>query len=209
MEAAHTHAGRPLYLPDVHTFGEMFTDVVAWDDEANRPMPRYIPETTPTASAWERKAWRSNDGRNEIGPYCTVELTDRRFALAVRATDAVIEAMRPVIVTPDDHLSFQVIEHADGRALVLASHNYIIGSIWLGFIDPASVPDPMRARDERYSEIADALREGGHDLFRRNLAGGAIELSAKDAPPLAAVIHPDGSVTRTWADGTITQEAGR
>jgi hypothetical protein len=208
----------PILLPDVHTFGELLTYCGEWDNvdrgfpEPHRPPPRYIPETTPAASDWERAAWRG-DGRNEIGPYCTIDLSQlggpRHRGIAVRATDAVMEAVAPRIVTPDDHLSFRIIGHAHtGRALVILQHGYIIGSHWLAHIDPDTLPDyPYAARDARAAEITRAIRDAGGTPYVRHLPDGAREYSSRDIAGIKATIHADGSMERTWSDGTVSREA--
>jgi hypothetical protein len=215
---------KPLLMPDARGFADVLEYVAEWDNEtmshrsghlpadSPRPEPRYLPETTPEASAWEKQAWRTTHGRNEIGPYCSVDLSQlggpRHRSIAVRATDAVMQALAPRVVTPDDHISFNLIGHGDrGRVLVIAQHSYIIGDHWLAYIDPATVPAyPYAARDARKAEIVAALEADGHRPFRRDHPGGDIEITARDAPPLGAVIHADGSVTRTWADGTTALE---
>lgn len=205
---------KPLLLPDARSFADVLEYRGEWDADA-RPEPRFIPETTPAATAWERSAWRIEPGRNEVGPYCTVDLSQlggkQHRGIAVRATDAVIDAVAPRIGTPDDHLSFSVIGHErSGRALVILQHGYIIGDHWVGdhwvaYIDPETIPAyPYAERDARKAEIVSALEADGHEPFRRDMPGGDIEITARDAPPLGAVIHADGTITRTWADGTVS-----
>jgi hypothetical protein len=120
---------RAILLPDVRSFDEVLTYVREWDYDGMRdgtvprPAPALIDE-------------------NEIGPYCTVNARgDRYRGIAVQARQNVLDVVAPRIVTPDDHLSFEIIEHKDrNRALVILSHNYIIGSHWLAYIDPATIP---------------------------------------------------------------------
>lgn len=120
-----TNASRRILLPEVVSFADLFTEARPWHFDA--------PRATHNAS-------REVDG-NEVGPYCSVDVDKRRWSLDVVASDAVIEAVRPRIVTPDDRLSFKVIEHpASGYALVICEHGYIIGSHWLAYIDPATIP---------------------------------------------------------------------
>lgn len=139
----------PLLLPNVQTFGELFEYVSEWDHKTMshydgvisrpdlRPAPRIIDTTgsDPIVPRHRRDA-------NELGPYCTVNANGRKHrGIAVVATDAVVDAIAPRIVTPDDCLSFRIIEHeASGWALVIAQHGYIIGSHWLAYIDPATIP---------------------------------------------------------------------
>lgn len=122
---------RPLLLPNIRSFGQLFDYKGVWDHAAEPDIlvaPRYI-------------------GRNELGPFCSVKLANpegRHYhgrSLSVRARDIVIEAIEPRIVTPDDHLSFEIIEHhKTGMALVICQHGYIIGSHWLAYIDPSTIP---------------------------------------------------------------------
>src|SRR4051794_10150401 len=67
-----TYNGRTLLLPDARAFSDVLEYLGEWDRDAE-PEPRYVPEQTPEASAWERSAWH-DDGRNRVGPYCTVDL---------------------------------------------------------------------------------------------------------------------------------------
>ena len=126
---------RPLLLPDVRTFGEVLTYVREWDyatmSHRNGEVAR--PDLVPAPRMI---------GENEIGPYCSINANGERYrGVAVIARDEVLEVVAPRIVTPDDRLSFKVIEHVDnGRALVILEHNHIIGSHWLAYIDPASIP---------------------------------------------------------------------
>jgi hypothetical protein len=207
---------KPLYMPEAKTFADVLEYHGEWNHswprhpETNATIapvePRYIPETTPAGTAWERSAWRS-DGRNEIGPFATVQPRgEKRRSIAVRATDATIAAMTPVIVTPDDHLSFEIIEHADGRALVLASHGYIIGSIWLAYIDPATIPPyPFAARDKRRHELYTALEEAGRKPMVRDLPDHTCEILTRDGSGLRAIVDADGSSRERWMDGSETR----
>lgn len=128
---------RKILLPDVRTFEEVLTFVRPWDHatmshtSGNVPEPALVPDPVKI-------------GENELGPFCSFRnMPDRKAhtSAAVMATDLTVQAIAPRIVTDDDRLSFQVIYHqANDRCLVLAEHNYIIGSHWLAYIDPASVP---------------------------------------------------------------------
>lgn len=144
----------PLLMPDADSFADVLEYLGEWQNPPKHepdPEPRYIPAETPEATAWERQAWtRHPDGRNRIGPYCTVDLAQLGGAahrsMAVRATDAVLEAVAGRIVTPDDDLSFSIVAHeTTGRALVVLSHGYIIGSHWLAYINPATIPPAERS----------------------------------------------------------------
>jgi hypothetical protein len=118
----------PVLLPQVTDFGEVL---------------EYLGEWTP-----ERIAAARTIGDNVIGPYTTISTPSRRHrGVACRASDAVIEAVEGRIVTPDDRLSFRVIEHAgSGCALVILEHGYIIGSHYLAYIYADTIPPVPRPR---------------------------------------------------------------
>jgi len=206
---------RPLLLPDARAFSDVLEYLGEWDQFKDYESPSRFAGTPPAPRPL---------GRNLIGPFCTIDLGQLdgppHRSIAVRATDATIDAVRGRIVTPDDKLSFRLIGHkGTNRVLVILEHGYIIGSHYLAYIDPATLPAyPWARRDERYKAICDAIKDDGHDPFVKRLAGGEIEVRvitdrgrAPDFhrtldPNLRALIHADGSVTRTWADGTTTHE---
>lgn len=198
----------PVLLPDARSFADVLEYVSEWG-RGTDTAPRYIPEQTPEASAWEQTSWRTRHGRNEIGPYCTVNLSQlggpRHRGIAVRATDATMTALVLRIVTPDDTLSFELIGHSDGRVLVVAKHSYISGSHWLARIDPQTIPAyPYTARDARVHGICEDLRAAGHTPFQRDLEGGAIELSSRTLPKeQRAVIYADGRTELHGPEGSL------
>lgn len=202
----------PILLPDVHTFGELLEYCGEWlpemtgrNGEPSTPGvdPRYIPDEPV-------KSWRNDGSRvqNEIGPFCTIDLSQlggpKHRSIVVRATDAVLEAVAPRIVTDDDHLSFRLIGHKHtGRVLVVLQHGHISGSHWLAEIDPATIPEyPFAARDARWTELTGALRDAGKTPFRRDLPGGALELTTRDDPSIRAIVNADGTSELTWPDGS-------
>jgi hypothetical protein len=161
---------RPLLLPDARSFSDVLEYLGEWKPEYSHrsgrreeepPGVRYL-STRETALGGTMGALlemggmsRDTDAVNEIGPYCSVDLSQlggpRSRSMAVRATDAVLDAVRPRIVTDDDHLSFELIAHADrNRVLVILKHGHISGSHWLAYIDPDTIPAyPFAARDSR------------------------------------------------------------
>lgn len=129
---------RKLLLPEVRSFSELFTVVRPWDHETMSHRSGVVahPELVPEPAMI---------GNNELGPYLSFRngVPGHRdySGMAVQASRIVVEAIEPRIVTDDDHLSFQVIYHKErNRCLVIAEHNYIIGSHWLAYIDPATIP---------------------------------------------------------------------
>lgn len=213
---------RPILLPDARSFSDVLEYLGEWDQfkdyespsrfAGNPPAPRYVPETTPEADAWERKAWtRHSDGRNRVGPFATVDLSQiggkSHRSIAVRATDAAIEAVAPRIVTADDDLTFKLVAHGDrNRVLVILEHDYIIGSHWLAYIDPATIPAyPYELRDEKKNALYRDLDEAGAKPMVRGLPGGEIEIVTRDGSNRKATIHADGTYELTWPDGSETR----
>lgn len=215
-------AGRPLLMPEAHAFADVLEYVAEWDHEtmshragvlpagSPRPAPRYVGGNGIGRELAAIAGLPAPAGdSNELGPYCSVDLSQlggpRHRGIAIRATDAVVAALEPRIVTPDDHLSFELIAHeSTGRVLVIARHGYISGSHYLAIIDPDTIPAyPFEARDARVRELCDAIRgaEGDHVPFRKDHPGGAVTISSRTIPGISATVHPDGSVLRRWADG--------
>jgi hypothetical protein len=196
---------RPILLPDAQSFADVLEYVSEWDP--TRPTPPRIIRHGDVPRG--RQGYAAQQRGNEIGPYCSVDLSQlggpRHRGIAVRATDATIAALRPQIVTPDDTLSFKLIGHSDGRVLVVVQHGYIIGSHWLAFIAPETIPEyPYAARDARMAQISEGLREAGHTPFQRNLPDGAVELSSRTLPKeQRAVIHADGRAELHGPEGSL------
>jgi predicted RNA methylase len=145
---------------------------------------------------------------NAIGPYCLINLSradgPEHRAIAVRPTAATLDALRPRIVTDDDRLNFDVIAlEDDGRAVIIASHDRIIGKHWLADVSLATLPpNPYAQRDERVQELCQALRDAGHTPYERRLQGGVIEI--EPSPPGTAIkasVDVLGAVTRYVANG--------
>ena len=208
---------RPILLPDVDTFAELLEYHGEWNHKrynhhagvrpataAELPAPRYIGE--PRVSDRTGRV----SGANEIGPFCsTRNLEPAHRSMAVRATDLVLEVVAPRIVTPDDHLSFELIGHADGRALVVLQHGYISGSHWLARIDPATIPAyPFTARDTAAAAVLEEIKTatGWHPyswpqaddslLYGYSAVQTDAGLQRLHTPVKVARIAPDGEVER-------------
>ncbi len=197
---------------------------------AGRPMPRYIVADNDgarlvddlTKLAGLAPAAHGRGGTaNEIGPFATIERpassatydNPARRAIAIRATDETCAVLADRLVTPDDHLSFSVIVHErddrPARALILASHGYIIGSHWLAYVDPATIPAyPYGRRDERSRQLYRDLEQNERRpmMTSRECPAHGRRIVTRDGSGLAATIYPDGSLVRTWHDGTVTRE---
>jgi hypothetical protein len=214
----------PILLPDVADFAQLAIYCREWDHErmssragndpeCPRPAPGYIRDD---GAIWSRQdpihptaAWLAGHTANEIGPFGTIENVDGhpRRSIAVRPTGLTLEAIAPRIVTPDDHLSFKVHGRPEGRALVVVSHSYIIGSHWLAVVDASTLPAyPYAARDERQRDIGAALRDAGRTPFRhRSPEVGAVKIGPSDARDVWTVIYADGSTLTRWPDGSETR----
>lgn len=206
---------REILIPDAHDFADVLEYLGEWDAPAwnhyrgeiphpeTRPAPRYLDEQLPLMRNLLKVSGLPVDERprNTVGPFCTVETKQRRHrSIAVRATDATMAAL-----SGRDTLSFRVIEHPDGRVLVTCCHNQIIGSHWLAFVELASLPPyPLEARDARYQQVCDALREQGHTPFVRHLPGFIMEVGSRTLPGRVSRIEPNGFSTETWPDGSTT-----
>ena len=134
-EGAELH--RPLLLPDVKDFNDLFTAVRPWDHATMSHRSGVVaqPDLVPAPRMI---------GDNELGPFLSFRNVPGHrdhSGWAVIAKDVVVDAIAPRIVTDDDRLSFAVIYHANyDRCLVIAEHGYIIGSHWLAYIDPSTIP---------------------------------------------------------------------
>jgi hypothetical protein len=211
---------RTVLLPDVRDFADVLTYVAEWDhDHKPDVSPRDVMASGPGRALVTGilsigrdlgMPFASDDpaARNKIGPFCTIDGHEtQRRSIAVTATELAIDAIAPRLVTDDDRLSFAVHVHADGRALVVAQHSQIIGSHWLAFVDPATLPAyPFARRDERVRSICDAIRDAGDTPYRHRAPEPyAVHLTHRENGT-SAIIYPDGAVRRTWPDGTVSYE---
>jgi hypothetical protein len=162
---------RPLLLPDARSFADVLTYAGEWDHSTMSASGKhYRPELVPAPRLLiPGPIVAGRERANVIGPFCSVDLSQlggmRHRSIAVTATDAAMEAVAPRIVTPDDHLSFRVIGHAGtGRALIILQHGYIIGSHWLAYVDPATIPAyPFAERDAAKARVCAEIRAQGFE----------------------------------------------
>lgn len=153
---------------------------------------------------------------NEIGPYCTIDLSQfggpEHRAIAAVPTDATLDALRSRIVTDDDQLHFTLVGHAQtNRVLVIASHGKIVGGHWLAYVEADTLPPyPYAQRDERLQELCQALRDAGHSPYVRRLEDGVIEVEpAEQGTGIKASIDALGGVTRSLPGGRRNVEPPR
>lgn len=214
----------PILLPDVSTFSDLLEYVAEWDHETmshrNGVLPANSPRPRPRYIGTHRVSEHTGEvsGANEIGPFCTVDLSQldgpASRSMAVRATDLVLDVVRPRIVTPDDHLSFRIIGHEHtGRALVILEHGYISGSHWLAYIDPATLPAyPYTARDAAAATLCAQIKAATDWVpYKRPLPGGAAEYGyngVQTRPGHVERPHRPVMIARVDADGTVTRLSG-
>lgn len=160
--------GRRILMPDARTFADVLEYLAEWDHASMSATGGTVPSSRPDAqhlpaSGTGAEILRSildiggfpvpgADETNEIGPFCTIRTAgptrhglagSGRRSVAVRATPAALAAVADQLVTSDDRLSWEVIEHAGtGRALVILSHGQIIGSHYVAYIEASTIPAP-------------------------------------------------------------------
>lgn len=145
--------GKRICLPDVTKFSELFAHATPWNfndkaEQAKRKADPYYRRDhergvpfNPDAPFGKGHARRWRD-TSMIGTFCTVVTKDARRSYDVTPSAAVIDAIRMGTIDcgMNDSFSFEVIDHGEGLALVVASHGLIIGSLWLAYIDTDSLP---------------------------------------------------------------------
>lgn len=93
---------------------------------------------------WPVAPWH-HDGRDagpmSLSSFAVLETRERCVHLDVALTPQAIEAIgKSTIHIDDDTMNVHVIMWDDGRALVVAQHGKIIGSVWLAKIDASTIP---------------------------------------------------------------------
>lgn len=139
------YLAQPLLLDDARSFD----DVLIYEGAYHRDLAH---ETITKAPAHSLATAFFGDtvSRNRIGSYCSVDLSqvggERWRSISVSLTDEAMEALLGRLVTTDDSISFKIIAHdrsqhgQPNRALVIAQHSQIIGSHYVAYIDPATIP---------------------------------------------------------------------
>lgn len=123
------YLAKPLAFPEIRSFHELFEAAEPWDKNSEKRMG-LIPASS------------SSHGRRRetlyIGPYLTL---GGGRSMAVRPTQMVIDWIKNNMLTMDDRLFFEIVDRGEGDALVIVSHNKIIGSRWLAMIDASTIPE--------------------------------------------------------------------
>lgn len=145
--------GKRIALPRATTFDELFANATRWNfndpvENAKRKADPYYRRDhergvpfNPDAPFGKGHARRWRD-TSMIGTFCTVVTKDERRSYDVTPSAAVIDAIRMGTIDcgMNDSFSFEVFDHGEGLALVIASHGLIIGSLWLAYIDASTLP---------------------------------------------------------------------
>ena len=181
---------RPLALPSVRRFDQLFTSWRPWVSNLSARAER--PRGIPIPAVDHDKRGRPLRRFMEIGPYLTISPGHHSFA--VTASELTVEAIRRgTISIAYDTISFEVIVWDPTEALVVAKHGQIIGSVWLAVVDPLTVPGWLpsarsrdalvQARRERsgdaYLIASDIIEEDGGDEFEPS--AGRVREYAKEA----------------------------
>jgi hypothetical protein len=122
-------SGRRLLLPDVTDFADVLEYLGEYQYRDRRG----------------ESATGAIIGGNIVSTFCSVDLSQlegpKHRTIEVRPTELAVTAVAPRIVTDDDRMAWKIIAHRDtGLALVILEHGQIIGSHWVAYIDPATIP---------------------------------------------------------------------
>ena len=117
---------RPLAQPHVVSFDQCFDDSRPWnyDSKANENHRLLIDKV----------------GKLTIMPYCAVRGTQPYRSLSVIPADWVYSRIAENMINIDDRVTFELIGHDNGWALLVAHYNKILGSAWLAYIRTDSIP---------------------------------------------------------------------
>lgn len=135
---------KPLLLPDVRDFTDLFEVVREWDFATMSAISGVVPR--PDLVPIPPRVDELN-----IGPFLSLNVDGVKRSLAIRATPLVVNALAEpsdtfTTIRHDGQISFELIEHkANGRVLVVANHNALARSQYVAYIDPANIPAPSTA----------------------------------------------------------------
>lgn len=129
-----------------------------------------------------------------VGPYLQTRDGD---SLAVTPTDEIVEYVKQnMIYSINESFSFEIVKQSDGDYLLLVRNSQIIGSRWLAYLDPATVPDfterkpyPYakgdKVRDIYTGERFTVIRSYWQDYEREAIGSGdyTVELEATETQP--------------------------
>lgn len=153
-EASGAELCRKVAQPHVATFAECFPEWALWVFEPNTRSAQKFQGVQISGQAIAenlfrdakaimngRKAARKHqDYSMEVGPFLSFRDYERP-ALSVRVAEWVLSRIAErTIIIPHDTMSFEIVEHENGWALVVARHSAILGDVWLAYIRADSIP---------------------------------------------------------------------
>lgn len=120
------HNAKPLRCSEITSFAEVLDYHGEW----------VFGETT-------RESWLMEDG-NRISAFCSIDLSQlggpKHRNIVVSIKPDIYDRLN--VLGIDDTLSWKIIGHkSTGWALVVLEHSAIIGSRWVAYIDPATIPE--------------------------------------------------------------------
>lgn len=126
---------KPIRFPKAKTWDKLFHSATPADGAA---------PTIEQVTSWDsgtRKGRRATPW-TKLSAHCSVDRAGAYEFIHAFPTMLVIDFFKSgnVLHCSYDTMTFNVVIHDDGRALVILQHGQIIGSHWLAFIDAATVP---------------------------------------------------------------------
>jgi hypothetical protein len=127
--------GRPIHFPDLNAFSDFFPEV-----GPENPGPLL------TIPSWEAGSWsdRRAETTFEVGAFIWIKgRNQKHLTTYLQKLPPFIEkfAREEMLHTSNDRTSFEVIQWANGHALVLIQYGQILGSRYLGIIDASTIPE--------------------------------------------------------------------
>lgn len=118
---------RPMALPHLETFAELFTDAKPFDAKTSFSDVE-IPGRSQKIGSYI--CWRDN----------------YQSSMSGRPADTVLSRIvEGMIDVENDRTHFELVNHDNGWTLVLVSYGQILGSLWLAYIRTDSIPKSWRA----------------------------------------------------------------
>lgn len=132
-KASGATLAKPLMQPHVESFKDFFPRHSDYKDDGG--------PNGKTIRVGDGLTGKEFDWR--IGPYCILRRNGRCYSLHVDLADCVLSRVREsMLPIENDTIYFEVVEHNNGWALVVANYNVIIGSHYLGYVRTDTVPWP-------------------------------------------------------------------
>jgi hypothetical protein len=132
MSVAELH-GRKIAFPEAKSLADLFSEIKA--PEGTAPIIATFP-------SWEAGTWSDRGGRSKSYVQGWLNVSEPRRSFHVQAKPEVIDWIRDnMLHGKNDRVYFEAHIWDDGRALVTAQYNQIIGSAYLAIIDAKTIPE--------------------------------------------------------------------